>query len=127
MIYQKKAYNCGPTAVAYLMERFGLKVDPDNLEIIAKTDVDEGTTFEGMEEIFKVFGMGYKTGKCTDILTLPLPSIVCHTPTPESHYVVIETLVDGCVHFYDPTVGNIYAMAQDRFMETWKTKWGDNW
>jgi ABC-type bacteriocin/lantibiotic exporter with double-glycine peptidase domain len=115
---QSALNDCGPTALADLLELTGLAVpSPDSLRRLTATDL-HGTTLDKLEAAATVAGLPVFSVRWdpSEIAELPLPSLAW---VDRRHFVVVarRSSVDS-VEVRDPAAGH-YRMATDHFARVW--------
>jgi predicted double-glycine peptidase len=115
---QSSLNDCGPTALADLLELSGVIVpSADSLRRLTRTEA-RGTTLTDLasaadEAGLRVFSVHWDSA---DLQMLPLPALVW---VEQSHFVVVARRVrDDSVEVHDPAAGR-YTMATDQFARLW--------
>jgi len=97
--------NCGPAALATLMQKFGINVTQDELAIFAGTDTT-GTTMSGLIQAAQNEGLiaqGFKLS----VDELVTGNIVFLTINGRGHWCIITSINDTTVYLEDSDFGNI--------------------
>lgn len=115
----QSAFNdCGPTALADLLELRGLHVPPeDSLIRLTATDV-RGTTLRNLEAAAVASGLPAMSVQwdVTDLWMLPVPSLVW---VDRRHFAVVAGRGAGdTLEIHDPAVGR-YRIATEKFARSW--------
>jgi hypothetical protein len=115
---QSSLNDCGPTALADLLELTGVRVPPrDSLRLLSALQ-SSGTTLGNLGTAaaragLRVFPVQWDPH---EIALLPLPSLVW---VERSHFVVVARRIEAdSVEVYDPAAGR-YRIASDRFVGLW--------
>jgi ABC-type bacteriocin/lantibiotic exporter with double-glycine peptidase domain len=115
---QSSLNDCGPTALADLLELTGVRVPPqDSLRLLSGLQT-RGTTLGDLGSAagragLRVFPVQWDPH---EFAQLPLPSLVW---VERSHFVVVARRIDSdSVEVYDPAAGR-YRIASERFVGLW--------
>lgn len=115
---QASLNDCGPTALADLLDVVGLPVpSPDSLRLLTATNAD-GTTLDRLAKAsaqagLMVFRLRWDP---SDLALLPLPSLVW---VERRHFVLVERRVPvDSLEIHDPAAGR-YRMAGAQFERLW--------
>jgi ABC-type bacteriocin/lantibiotic exporter with double-glycine peptidase domain len=109
-VVQTSAMDCGPAALACLMEGFGISVSYGRLREACQTDVD-GTSIDTLEEVAVQLGLEAEQVMLpVDHVLLPeaqaLPAIgVVQLPSGVTHFVVAWRGHGHVVQLMDPAIG----------------------
>jgi GNAT superfamily N-acetyltransferase len=124
---QDKDYNCGPMALAYLLERMGTSTLVYKLEEALDTDEEYGTSPESIEDYLRDKKIPYeKTG--THLTPNSIIDITVGEPGDEDgHWIVlIEPQGSDWFKVYDPETG-LVAMKNDLLLNKWHSpRYGKN-
>jgi hypothetical protein len=119
-VVQTSAMDCGPAALACLMEGFGISVSYGRLREACQTDVD-GTSIDTLEEVAVQLGLEAEQVMLpVDHVLLPeaqaLPAIgVVQLPSGVTHFVVAWRGHGHVVQLMDPATGRRWPTCQ-RFL-----------
>lgn len=115
---QQTLNDCGPTALADLLDLAGLSVPPaENLRRLAGTRAG-GTTLADLSVASAVLGLPVFSVQWDpiDLDLLPLPSLVW---VERRHFVVLARRARGdSLEVHDPAAGH-YVMSVERFTRLW--------
>ena len=115
---QSSLNDCGPTALADLLDLAGQRVPAaDSLRQLSRLTA-RGTTLANLEQAAKVSGLETTAVHWSpdELETLPLPALVW---VDQRHFVVVSQRVSqDSVEIHDPAAG-LYRIARDRFAHTW--------
>jgi predicted double-glycine peptidase len=115
---QSSLNDCGPTALADLLELTGVRVPPpDSLRLLTALNA-RGTTLGDLGSAAGQAGLSVFPVQWDphEISQLPLPSLVW---VERSHFVVVARRIDAdSVEVYDPAAGR-YRIASERFVRLW--------
>jgi len=113
---QQKKNTCGPAALSYLFDLYGLFVDETTLAKEAKT-AGEGTSIKGLVDCAKKYG--FKAwGEQQDLqglLESPKPLIV---HINNVHFVTVEKIFGDKIILFDPSMGRV-RMDLRMFVSMW--------
>jgi GNAT superfamily N-acetyltransferase len=124
---QDKDYNCGPMALAYLLERRGRRFLVYDLEAHMDTDEEYGTSPESMEDFLRAHKIPYeKTGfyfRPNSIIDIT----VGDPGEEDGHWIVIiEPQGSDWYEVYDPETG-LGAMKSEVLFDKWHSpRYGKN-
>ncbi|NOU27061.1 MAG: ATP-binding cassette domain-containing protein, partial [Polyangiaceae bacterium] len=116
-IIQTSLMDCGPAALAAVLEGFGIAADYDDLRERCQTQVD-GTSIDALAKLGSELGL--RTNEvlvARDTLLLPeqdaLPAIVLtRVPGGLLHFVVVWRVVGPLVQILDPSGGRSWATKE---------------
>lgn len=115
---QSTLYDCGPTALADLLELSGLPVPAkDSLIRLTATDA-RGTTLRNLEVAAVASGLPVISVQwdAAELWMLPLPSLVW---VDHRHFAVVARREAGdTLDIHDPAVGH-YRIAGEKFARSW--------
>ena len=115
---QSSLNDCGPTALADLLELAGFPVpSADSLIHLTATDA-EGTTLHNLESAANAAGLRVMSVQWdpTELWMLPVPSLVW---VDRRHFVVVARRERGdTVEIHDPAAGR-YRIAGEKFARSW--------
>ncbi len=113
---QSRDNTCGPAALAYLLNTYGMEVRED--DIVDKIYVTRlGSSLLELKKAAFIFGFqakGYK-GNFEWMKQQPLP-LIAHIN--DKHYVVINKIVSNSVYMFDPLEGHVVVNNND-FERSW--------
>ncbi len=102
---QSTSYNCGPAALATVLNNLGINTTEQELASLARTD-KYGTTMYGLMQAAQVKGL--KTvGMKLSLDKLKKNDIVFLNISGNTHYSVIREVANESVKLADPSLGNI--------------------
>ena len=113
--------DCGPAALAILLQGHGVHAHVGRLREACQADVD-GTSLDALEEVCQRLGLDAEQGLLpVDHLLLPeataLPAlVVTRTPSGLLHFVVLWARLGPLVQVSDPAVGRRWVAAERRSM-----------
>ena len=119
-VIQSSAMDCGPAALAALLNGYGHQVSYPRLREVCQTDVD-GTSIDTLETLAVRFGLHAEQimlpSDCLFLASTPsLPCIAVTTlPNGLTHFVVVWRARLGFVQIMDPARGRSWMRA-DRFL-----------
>ena len=112
MIKQDNYYNCGIFACMYYLKRyFHLKEDPRVLEIMANTTEENGTSHEGIYDIFNIILgfplLNFKYNASIKELASNLPAIINYQSDSGGHYAVVTDIDynNDYMNIWNPATG----------------------
>ncbi|MEL7670704.1 cysteine peptidase family C39 domain-containing protein [Methanobacterium sp.] len=112
IIMQSTSYNCGPAALATVLNNLGINATEQELASLAGTD-KSGTTMYGLVHAaqskgLKVRGMRLSQDKLkkNDIVVLNIDGV--------THYSIVKEVTNESVKLMDPSLGNI-KMSKEEF------------
>ena len=113
---QSRENTCGPAALAYILNFYGLETDED--DILKHVHISSyGTSMLQLKNAAKDFGFigkGYKSNyKWLKQQALPL---IAHVN--DKHYVVINKIINNRIYLFDPLEGHIILEKND-FENLW--------
>ncbi len=135
-VVQTSSMDCGPAALACLLEGFGIRASYGRLREACQTDVD-GTSIDTVEEAARALGLEaeqllvpFEHLFLSGAGTLPA-LVVVHHANGARHFVVAWRRVGGLVQVMDPSVGRrwlgartlldqVYAHTMDLPAGTWR-------
>src|SRR5262249_23825321 len=124
---QSKKYNCGPTALAMLLDFYEVPHVEEELEALCETSSRHGTHHENIVKAAKSLGAGvcvHQNATIVDIeevLERGHPVLVNYfNPlTRVGHFAVIKGVDDGHMVFADPKNGDNYRLSFEEFEKLW--------
>jgi ABC-type bacteriocin/lantibiotic exporter with double-glycine peptidase domain len=117
-VVQTSTMDCGPAALASLLEGFGIRVSYGRLREACQTDID-GTSIDTLEEVANQLGLKAEQVMVpVDHLLVPqaqcLPAIVViHLPNGATHFVVVWRQYGDFVELMDPGVGRRWVRTRE--------------
>lgn len=116
---QQRSNTCGPAVLRVALHYLGLDVSEDELSRLAGTDA-KGTTMYGLAKAAEKVGLNaigeeWNFAKLAEINQ----PVIAHIN--DSHYVLVERVVDGHVWLFDPSAGRVSVKAE-AFARLWKGK-----
>lgn len=121
-VVQTSSMDCGPAALASLLQGFGVPASYGRLREACQTDVD-GSSIDTLEDIANRLGLkAQQTLVPVDHLLLPevdaLPAIVVVSASSgQTHFVVAWRRIGPFVQVMDPAVGRRYVRVRE-FLST---------
>ena len=112
IVMQSTDFNCGPAALATVLNNMGINTTEQELATLAGTD-ESGTTMYGLAEAAKAKGLN-AVGMKLSIEELKKNNIVYVTIDGGPHYSVLKEVTDTGVLLADPSLGNI-EMSKEEF------------
>ena len=108
-------YDCGPAALATVLNRNGLITSEDQINYLAGTD-ETGTTSYALKDVAVMLGIDKNkvNGVKITLDQLQKNNIAVLKIGNINHYVVIENINSTTVSLFDPNLGNI-EMNRDKF------------
>ena len=132
LIDQPDGITCGPTSVAMLLEKYGIKKTIDEVKKVTKTELFShngtkigGTTPQNIELALNYFGvdseMQYASlGKLKYYVSERRPPIVLLRSSEITwHFVVVIGYTEKNIEVADPGGGIRYSMPVDHFLGAW--------
>ncbi len=116
VVMQSTNYNCGPAALATVLNNMGISATEQELATLAGTD-ESGTTTYGLAQAAKAKGLN-AVGMRLSIGELKKNNIVYVTIDGGPHYSVVKEVTEGSVLLADPSLGNI-EMSKEKFSEVY--------
>lgn len=116
---QQKDYTCGPAVLRVALHYLGLDVSEDELSQLAGSDA-KGTTMYGLARAAEKVGLNAcgEEWNFARLAEINQP-VIAHIN--DSHYVLVERVVDGHVWLFDPALGRVSVKAEV-FALLWKGK-----
>ena len=116
IVMQSTSYNCGPAALATVLNNLGINATEQELVNLAGTD-EFGTTMQGLMQAaqskgIKANGMKLSTDE------LKKDNIVFLNVDGSTHYSVVKGVTNKSVKLADPSLGNI-EMPKEMFNEVY--------
>jgi len=105
IVMQSTNYNCGPAALATVLQKMGIKCNEDELAKMAGTD-DTGTTMYGLMKAAIKKGL-FARGMRIHAENLDSDNIVFLNIDGKCHYSVINQINENTVILSDPALGKI--------------------
>lgn len=105
IVMQSTSYNCGPAALATVLQKMGIKCNEDELAQMAGTD-DTGTTMYGLMKAATKKGLN-ACGMRIHAENLDSDHIVFLNIDNKFHYSVIDQINEHTVILSDPALGKI--------------------
>lgn len=105
MVMQSTSYNCGPAALATVLNNLGINVTEQELAILAGTD-ESGTTMYGLVQATRAKGIN-ATGRRLTVNELEKNSIPVLVINGVVHYSVVNEITRYSVKLADPSLGNV--------------------
>lgn len=105
VVMQSTSYNCGPAALATVLNNLGINATEQELAILAGTD-ESGTTMYGLVQAARAKGVN-ATGIKLSVNELKKNDIVVLIINETVHYSVIYKVTYYSVKLSDPSLGNI--------------------
>ncbi|MEN6293933.1 MAG: C39 family peptidase [Methanobacterium sp.] len=116
VVMQSTSYNCGPAALATVLNNLGINTTEQELVNLAGTD-ESGTTMYGLVQAAHAKGVQAIWTKLS-VNELKENDIVFLNISGDTHYSVIKEITNECVKLADPNLGNI-EMDIDKFNEVY--------
>jgi ABC-type bacteriocin/lantibiotic exporter with double-glycine peptidase domain len=132
---QTHNYNCGPTALAMLLDFYQISHVPEELEALCETSTRTGTHHDNLVKAARSLGahvVSKDDAKIADIekaLADGHPVLVNYfnPVTRVGHFAVIKGIEDGHVVLADPQNGDNFRLPIEEFEKLWhnmdKTLW----
>jgi hypothetical protein len=113
---QKRLNTCGPAALAYLLNYYGLDVSEDAIAERIRVGVS-GTTMRELKVAAEMYGFSAKgySGNLAWLRAQAKP-LIAHID--DRHYVVVNGIADGRVYLFDPGEGHVIYALED-FEKMW--------
>jgi uncharacterized protein len=105
IVMQSTNYNCGPAALATVLNNLGINATEQELATLAGTD-QSGTTMYGLVQAAQSKGVNV-TGMKLSVNKLKQNDIVFLNIGRNTHYSVITSVTANRVKLEDPILGNI--------------------
>ena len=105
VVMQSTSYNCGPAALATVLNNLGINATEQELAILAGTD-ESGTTMYGLVQSARVKGVNAIGIKLSQD-NLKKNDIVFLNISGNTHYSVVKEVTNESVKLADPSLGNI--------------------
>ena len=105
IVMQSTSYNCGPAALATVLQKMGIKCNENELAQMAGTD-DTGTTMYGLMKAAIKKGLNAR-GMRIHAENLDSDNIVFLNIDGKCHYSVINQINENTVILSDPALGKI--------------------
>jgi predicted double-glycine peptidase len=105
LVMQSTSYNCGPAALATVLNNLGVNATEQELADLAKTD-ESGTTMYGLVQAVQAKGLK-ATGMKLSQDNLKKNDIVFLNISGSTHYSVVKEVTNESVKLADPSLGNI--------------------
>ena len=105
LVMQSTSYNCGPAALATVLNNIGVNVTEQELADLAGTD-ESGTTMYGLAQAVQAKGLK-ATGMKLSQDNLKKNNIVFLNISGSTHYSVVKEVTNESVKLADPSLGNI--------------------
>ncbi len=104
-------YNCGPAALATVLNKMGITTTQDELATLSGTD-ESGTTMYGLAQAAQAKGLIAKGIKLS-VDQLRPNNIVFLVMNGENHYSIIRNITNTTVYLADPLLGNIERTLEE--------------
>jgi uncharacterized protein len=114
IVMQSTSYNCGPAALATVMNYVGIGCTEHDLALLAGTD-ETGTTMYGLMQAARKRGLNAR-GVRKNADNLRISDIVFLNMDGKTHYSVIHHLGEKSVILADPSLGEI-ELKTDEFLK----------
>jgi uncharacterized protein len=111
VVMQSTSYECGPAALATVLNNIGINATEQELAGLAGTD-ESGTTMYGLVQAAQIKGVN-ATGMKLAIHELKKNNIVVLIINGIVHYSVINEITYGGVKLSDPSLGNIILSKKE--------------
>jgi len=105
IVMQSTSYNCGPAALATVLNNIGINATEQELVSLAGTD-ENGTTMHGLVQAAQAKGLK-ATGVKLSVDELKKGDIIFLNISGSTHYSVIKEVTPKSVLLADPKFGNI--------------------
>ena len=116
VVMQSTSYNCGPAALATVLNNLGINTTEQELVNLAGTD-ESGTTMYGLAQAAHAKGVQAIWIKLS-VNELKENDIVFLNISGDTHYSVVKEITNESVKLADPNLGNI-EMDIDNFNEVY--------
>lgn len=116
VVMQSTSYNCGPAALATVLNYLGINATEQELATLAGTD-ESGTTMCGLVRAAQAKGLK-ATGMKISVDELKKNNIVFLNISGITHYSVVKEVTVGSIKLADPGLGNI-EMSKKKFNEVY--------
>lgn len=113
---QKRLNTCGPAALAYLLNYYGLHLTEDEITERIRVTVS-GTSMRELKVAAEMFGFSAK-GYSGNIEWLKKEAKPLIAHIDDRHYVVVNDITDGTVYLFDPGQGHVIYPLEN-FEEMW--------
>lgn len=126
---------CGPASLKMVLDYYGIEKSEGELAKLAGTDLDLGTSDEGIKRAAENLGFNVEIKNHStyeDIrswLNKQVPVIVNwftrgrkdypKSDVPDGHLSVVVGLDDKYIYLQDPEIGELRQIARDDFMKVW--------
>ncbi len=114
IVMQSTSYNCGPAALATVMNYMGIQCNEQDLAQLAGTD-ETGTTMYGLMQAARKRGLNAR-GVRKKAENLRVSDIVFLNMGGKTHYSVIHHLGSKTVILADPSLGEI-ELKKEEFLK----------
>lgn len=133
-ITQDKEYNCGPTALRFLLGLYDIDATVEQLEELTGCTEADGTSHDGIKKALLHFGLKWVSWDGAHVSTLEefLPAIVnyqyCDNDGCDGHYSVILGHGHNLFVLYNPFNGEIETIPDDELQKKWYSqRYGKEW
>lgn len=127
---QTNDYNCGPTALAQLLNLKGYQeYTPEGIEEIIQPSPDMGTSHLSICLFLDLEKFTYQHGT-PGLHNLTLPMLVNYSPKGDGHYGVVTRInfTSNRVRVLDPEDGQMHSYTIKNFFNTWySSRYGKEW
>ncbi len=113
---QQKSNTCGPAALSYLFNMYGLMVDEDQIAQLANTN-SQGTSLKDLIDCAKKYGFKAwgEQQNLQGLIECPKP-VIAHINN--SHFVTVEKISETNIILFDPLFGRM-RMSLQMFESIW--------
>lgn len=116
IVMQSTSYNCGPAALATVLNNLGINATEKELANLAGTD-ESGTTMHGLMQAAQSKGLK-ATGMKVSMNELKKNDMVFLTVRGNTHYSVVKEVTNKSIKLADPSLGNI-EMSKEEFAKVY--------
>jgi ABC-type bacteriocin/lantibiotic exporter with double-glycine peptidase domain len=122
-VKQTDITDCGPACVQYLLAKYHRNIPLHTLKKHHALKIGYYNFLE-LSEILATYGLeaqGYQAN-IESLQNVSLPAIAQTYRRWQTHFIVIDTLVDDTITIMDPAKGRSIAMSTEEFNKVWSGK-----
>jgi hypothetical protein len=116
---QTTEWNCGPTALSYLLSLEGHIYSPQELEEELRPTPELGTDPRAIEQFLQDKQIDYHIAGPGDVLRYPCLVNVNHELDGDHYMIVTDEDVDGNVTLWDPYYAELKYWPREYFRMNW--------